>query len=95
MKSRPIEESPPRELAYPEDFLWVRERDNTLTTISAERLIVLRERQQQRCSEFEMELIQHPEDLDWIIHCLGNTVVTLDRDQKFPLKWNCDPSEVI
>jgi hypothetical protein len=40
MKSRPIEESPPRKLAYPQDFLWVRERDNTLTTISAERLIV-------------------------------------------------------
>jgi hypothetical protein len=93
MKSRPIEESPPRELAYPEDFLWVRERDNTLTTISAERLIVLRERQQQRCSEFEMELIQHPEDLDWIIHCLGNTVVTLDRDQKFPSNGTATPAK--
>jgi hypothetical protein len=42
----------------------------------------------------EARLIENPDDVDRIIACLGNAVITVSESTTFAMKWNFDPREV-
>ncbi len=81
-------------LDYPENYLWIRFEDNRLTCLDLVQLCALRDGVVEPSNLIEARLIENPDDIDRIIACLGNVVITVSDDTTFPMKWNFDPREV-